>query len=493
MDTIVCSPGPGTMVIRPGETALITNADLVNTLYLSDEPNIQIGQSSVIPLTPGSWVVVSRDEDEMPVFAGTATGQKATLYKIPGGMSFFLPVADLIASDIFLYNGQGAPGNPPLLSMTKPGVTADKFGNPVIADALTTYNAFGAVINCMSMAQGGFFQYQDLGSSTQGARILSITSRTSNDPVLGGSVFVGVNGINPAFGNSLGAVGSSISLSLVPFTATGNINVNAGSGAVSPSIYLLAPEQGQSGHLVVLMEGTSPDGTHLGQFVLAREPTGIGLPTPVTNALAEIQGVLAHVNASAPPGVATTAQQYASAGVLHHVTAAGLDGGIPAVQSDHTTFTVTGTGSNQASKQWAIPANDSNVDTTYSLEIWGHGTEGTTAQNLTFGIGLNGTAIRTVQATALPISAAFRFYVKIILHVVTTGTSGTCDVILSGHWSSTASPTVENSFSAGSQTAAGETINTTVQNLLDLTLGWAATTGAPTSTSHASRFERAAA
>lgn len=196
----------------------------------------------------------------------------------------------VVDAGMFVYNGTPALGNPPIFSITNPTTATDPFGNAVVPDAVTTYNAFGAVINVLSMSKAAFFQYRDLGSGIQGALILAVASTASTDPVVGTAYLAGLTGIDPVFGTVLRAVGAGITLSSAPFTQDSFIGVQNGSGAQNPSVFLRAPEQTKSGHLVMVMQGTSPDGTQPGQLVIASEPTGTVLPVPASQALFEVQG-----------------------------------------------------------------------------------------------------------------------------------------------------------------------------------------------------------
>jgi hypothetical protein len=199
----------------------------------------------------------------------------------------------LIDSDQFVYNGIPAFGNPPIASICKPGTTVDTFGNPVVPDAITTYNAFGAAINCLSMANSAFFQYQDTASAVQGSLILSIASTAGNDPVNASAYPAGMFGVDPAFADSILTVGANINLQQLAYTQQAKVAAQTGAGANNPFVYLSAPEQGQSGHLAMVMQGTSPDGTQPSQLIVSIQPTGTSLPAPITQALFELKGQMA--------------------------------------------------------------------------------------------------------------------------------------------------------------------------------------------------------
>lgn len=169
----------------------------------------------------------------------------------------------------------------------------------------------------------------------------------------------------------------------------------------------------------------------------------------------------------------------------------GMAGAIPACQVDHTVTTVTAAANTRITKAWSIPATDGLVDSIYKLTAWGFGTLGSTLQNLTWGIGLSGTVIRSVVvASPGAISQSFRWYNTIIFHVLTTGAGGTGDCSMSGSWGSAQAATAEAAVTCGSPSAGAEAINTNIANDLELFVGWASITGAPTITCIGSKLER---
>lgn len=151
------------------------------------------------------------------------------------------------------------------------------------------WNGFGAIITLISNANDAIFLYFDNGNAVQGVLVSALASAAGNDPVNGAAYRAGFNTIDPVFGAVMNVVGATIDLFGVSTTQQARVHQQDGSASTSPSVQVLAPEQGQSGHVVLLMQGTSPDGTHLGQLLIAREPTGFTAPTPVTSGLVEIQ------------------------------------------------------------------------------------------------------------------------------------------------------------------------------------------------------------
>lgn len=174
--------------------------------------------------------------------------------------------------------------------------TTDPIQGISCPQGFATYNGHGAVINLLSTANSAFFQYQDLDTAVQGIMILSVASTSGTDPVTGATYAAGLTGIDPVFGDFLNSTGAIINMGVgTALSQSGRIQVNqAPSNAQSPFIALYAPEENASGHLVMLMQGASPDGTtRPAQLVVASGATGFGNPAPVSKSLAEIQGTLA--------------------------------------------------------------------------------------------------------------------------------------------------------------------------------------------------------
>jgi hypothetical protein len=203
----------------------------------------------------------------------------------------------------------------------------------------------------------------------QGALILAISSNSGNDPVNGTFYPAGQFGVDPVFGDSIIVTGASITLQQLAYTEQALIAARTGSGAANPFVFLSAPEQGQSGHLVMLMQGTSPDGTQPGQLVIAIEPTGNTLPTPATTALLENQGDFA-------------------TGTLSALATASFNNS--AVETVIGTFT--------------LPKTDVRINSGYRMRFTGVVSTGAAAVNVTLRVRKN-TATGTLLATSTAIAA----------------------------------------------------------------------------------------
>lgn len=196
-------------------------------------------------------------------------------------------VATGTSGEILAYNGVPAAGN--LVMAVSPVAGTDTFGNTYYA-GVTTFNGFGAVVNLLSTDHAAFFQYFNHGTSSQGNMILSVASTSGTDPVTSNGYGAGFTGINPVFGDYLHSSGSSVGLGVgTVITRTGGILVQqAPSNSQNPYIKVDAPEETTASHMQMLLQGTSPDGTSLGQCVLGLV-SGSGLLSPSTNAMMEIQ------------------------------------------------------------------------------------------------------------------------------------------------------------------------------------------------------------
>jgi len=151
-----------------------------------------------------------------------------------------------------------------------------------------------------------------------------------------------------------------------------------------------------------------------------------------------------------------------------------------AYAADFTHYTVTAASATQCSKAWSIPANDAQVGTTYRLTLAGNGTQGSTAQGLFFETS-GGFAETPLAASFVGTSTAFFFKVVFEITVITTGSSGTCNV------SGTA-------IAGGSEASVGFTqaaaFNTTSAFTFEIESFWSSTTGTPTMTCYQSYLER---
>jgi hypothetical protein len=305
MRQITCTSRNGAPLINASDReggSLLFNQDLNNTVWLGKDPNITAPDYvNTIPLSPQSWLALDGEDD---IYGVCEPGQTVIINVIDGGQSFFQSGITSGAfrigpQGLFIYGVQNPhTGTPPVFSATPPNSTSDPFGNPVVQDAVSTYNTFGAVLNVLSMAKGGFFQYRDLGSAAQGGLILSILSVAGVDPVNGSVTRVGMFGQDP-FGNAMNVVGASIFLfnALISQTTGGRINIASGSGAVNPFLRVDAPEQGVAGHMQMLLQGTSPDGTQPGQCLIGQVSGAGGLLTPTSQSMLEVQS---NISGSSP-------------------------------------------------------------------------------------------------------------------------------------------------------------------------------------------------
>jgi len=195
-----------------------------------------------------------------------------------------------------------------------------------------------------------------------------------------------------------------------------------------------------------------------------------------------VGGILNLKTANGTPqfqGAAGSAEIIAGAGGLH----AGLSGYInfsPA--ADFTNFTVTAASFTQCSKNWSIPANDPQVGTVYRLTVEGSGTQGSTAQTLTFALGVSAGNEASAGLLNTFAAASTNFTFKVVFEVtfITTGSSGTADISTQVQG--------KNGVATGFTTAVA--FDTTSAVTLKAQAEWGSTTGAPTFTSYHSVLER---
>lgn len=165
---------------------------------------------------------------------------------------------------------------------------------------------------------------------------------------------------------------------------------------------------------------------------------------------------------------------------------------VSAQQNDNNnSATITATGYNTATNLWSIPANDAAVDTCYRVRTFGHGTWGSTQEQLQFDLGIDGagfTGGQALDATTFNASEAFNFEFVAEIYISTAGVSGLVSYFLKFVASSNSHLT-QNGYTVVRR-GGGVALNTTVAHTMELMLGWLSATGAPTITTQYSTFER---
>jgi hypothetical protein len=213
-----------------------------------------------------------------------------------------------IVSGTALYYSSSPPTKATLIFSISTSASADSFGNPVPAGAASYATSGGnsLVVNLLSTANSAFFQYAAPSGGVQGALILAVSSADGNDPVDGTAYSAGQYGINPAFGTVINVAGALIQMATAVIPLQEIIEIfSAADNAHNPFLRLDAPEQGHSGHLQMLMQGSSPDGTRPGQLLLGPVATG-GQLSPSSQATLELQGGAAQPVMQAIADAATT-------------------------------------------------------------------------------------------------------------------------------------------------------------------------------------------
>lgn len=346
---------------------------------------------------------------------------------------------------LFVYNGNPAKGKL-IAQIVAPGVIQDPFGNAVSAvlnigiwsaagvllqhfgidqngivniagpDGVTRvminngtggtgpdirfFNDFGAVILVVDPSRGGTFQYQDNNSAVQGVLIGAQVGKNTTDPINGTAVGAGITIIDPAFGDTLTAVGANISWGQVAFTAAAMDVANVGSTNQGPFRSIAAPEQTQTGHVVQRWYGTSPDGTRAaGTVISLTDP-----PSRATPELVEIQGTAALANATAPASLSGYAKPFAASSQLRVID--GADGNNYATQRQSLHITADQTinstspaiiGANSTSLSFPMAANRS-----YRFRAVIYWTQGATQAQQAFRlIGTGGLALGNMRVSVI--------------------------------------------------------------------------------------------
>lgn len=343
--TIGVTQRAGPLIHEGDGPTMLVNRDQNNTIFLGDNLGIT-GGADTVALPPLASIVMN---GETTVYGVTAIGLTASVLVIPGGLNFFqlveliiktLIINASVGNGLFVYNGTGALGNPPILSVVGPGTTTDPFGNAVKAvmnigsfngshigwdangntyvsgpdgktrvfiangsiptgpnnnmdPAIWFFNDFGATILVVDPSAGGVYQYQDNNSATQGGLVFAGISKNASDPVSLQPENAGMNIIDPVFGDSTRVTGSIIVINSLNWANPAQISASGGapSGAVGPSLNFFGPLSTKPDYANMALFGESPDATIDSGLVIARA-TSQAQAVKNTSELLEVQGTI---------------------------------------------------------------------------------------------------------------------------------------------------------------------------------------------------------
>ena len=331
---------------------------------------------------------------------------------------------------------------------------------PGVSQAVVTANrviVFGA--------NGGIFVY-----NSSGQLVASITASPVTDPIDG-------NVTKPIL-----TVYDPTGTDYIQLAVGNPVELNVATGDAAEAI------PGRVNSIVVGAGVTRHITTTLAAPHMAGEPAGAG---------ADFQASSYSADLSQPPVANMVASNgTASAGVtadtVNNVRVALASGlFLPPViaNTDVTTITVTAAAFTRITNSWSVPASDARTGTTYRLSAWGTGTQGSTAQTLSFELTAFGV---TAAGTGFPaafagVSVAFGWNVTGTVQVVSTG-AGTAVVEYNYTVTIKAAGASASSVLSGfGSTTAGTT--TAAENLF-YSVQWGAVVGAPTITCTGSVFER---
>lgn len=168
-----------------------------------------------------------------------------------------------VQKGVYVYSG--TPGTGTLIESIVAANGTDGRGNTVYQGTATYAPSAGHsfVVDLLSTNPGalGFFQYNNPSGGAQGTLILSVAAASGLDPVTGAAFPAGLFGLDPAFGDSLTAVGANIFLGQVPYTRPADVVARASGGpTLSPFLLVDGPEQTTANHIQMQLQGFSPDG-----------------------------------------------------------------------------------------------------------------------------------------------------------------------------------------------------------------------------------------
>lgn len=151
-----------------------------------------------------------------------------------------------------------------------------------------------------------------------------------------------------------------------------------------------------------------------------------------------------------------------------------------------TGSTVTAAAMTNLSPAFTVPAYDATAGVAYRLTCWGHGTQGSTPQGITFQVltGATASATATWSSGFCGASTGFAWTFKADVLIKTAGSSGT---FTSGQYNIVN----QTNIAAAGNTPSGA-LNTTASWAYVIQAQWASTTGAPTITCDGGYLERIA-
>jgi hypothetical protein len=170
------------------------------------------------------------------------------------------------------------------------------------------------------------------------------------------------------------------------------------------------------------------------------------------------------------------------------VTAAAIS--VSYALSDQTLFSIgAATTLTQICNGYSIAAGEPAAGSVYRLRAYGNGTQGSTAQGLTFAASFGGLTTGTGIAFGSGFagtSTAFRWWVEAEAMCLSTGSSATWQVSLTGMCGSGTSTTA----SGVAQNASPLAVSTAAAIPFEIVAEWGSATGAPTAAGLRSVFQR---
>lgn len=160
--------------------------------------------------------------------------------------------------------------------------------------AIWFFNAFGAIVLVVDPNAGGTFQYQDLGSATQGGLIGAQMAKTGPDPVQNRTINPGITIINPVFGDQTTVLGSIITQVNLNFNQSFTSTPAGGtpSGAIGPAQNFFGPWMTGLNNVILALFGESPDTTVDAGLLITKATAAQTQGVKKTNALLEVQGFI---------------------------------------------------------------------------------------------------------------------------------------------------------------------------------------------------------
>jgi hypothetical protein len=490
--------GPaGTLLVvgnpdNPVQT-LIQNVDPVNILYVGETSSVNpFNPLQGVPMLPGQSMVAT---GEINVFGIAAAGQNVAVNTLRGVGSYFQPTNLGNIGGVSIFVQATAPtGTIALNSLwfAPNGImyvwngtawVQQRFAGNQILTASSIYAAqlaagiiYAGIVDGTTIQAatfiGGYALYYSSPNPALGTLIASAGVVTGFTDSVGNHVYGGNCTYQPVAGSATAQLTTQL--------RDGTFNVWSPSGIGPGSPASVSGTAGQAGLINILSGGTISTDNQAELVLLSQNASGGNYPE---SNLTGLLGLLP-LPSTTLPNTSNPAVWANAAGTPYGKAV--MSGALGLGLSDYTTFVNNTTSMNQMSRVWPIPLGDYYNNVTYRFNAWGHGTEGTSTQQLNTQMSALALTFagNNMPGADIPNNAAFHWWYQLVM--VVTNSS----IVYGGQftWSQAAVTANRGTAAIDGSISGLPSGNTNIT----LQLGWGSISGGPSITSTGSTLERVA-